>query len=78
MTEQPDWKGMRVSPGQALAINGFFLGVVVALGVILVVEGPSLWGVILWVGSVYLLTKMGTMLWRMRTGEPEDRDSENS
>ena len=78
MTEQPDWKGIRVGPGQAFAINGFFLGIVVALGWILVVKDRSLWRIILWIGSAYLLTKLGTIIWRNRTGQPADRGGEGS
>lgn len=78
MTEQPDWKGMRVGPGQAFAINGFLLGILVALGWILVVEDRSLWGITLWIGSTYLLTNLGINIWRMRTGQPEDRGGEGS
>ena len=69
---------MRVGPGQAFSINGCFLGRVVALGWILVVEDRSPWSVILWIGSAYLLTKLGTIIWRMRTGQPEDQGGEGS
>ena len=65
------WKGERPSPGQALFIVGFLVGAVAGLGIILVVEGLSLWDVILWVGAAYFLTKLAIMVWRVRTGQSE-------
>ena len=78
MKARLDWTGRRPSPGEALFIAGFCVGVVLVSGGVLLTDEPSLGSVLVWFVASAILARLALAVWRMRTGQPGGRDGEGT
>lgn len=78
MKEKRHGNGKHLSPGAALSVIAFCLGVVVTLGLIQVVEGFSPLSVLLWVVASSLLAGIAFVVLRMRAAQSEDSDGQGA
>ena len=76
--ERFKWEGQRLTSGQARFLVGFCAAVILTSGVILVVNGPSLVSVLVWIAAASFVTKIVTGIWRTRKGQSEDRDGDDT